>query len=433
MKTLERRKAIYLSILVVGSVFALLTYIVDQETEATLTILYITLFLILILRLYEEWHYYRSHNAPPASAIFIALLTPLALGGSYVAGIATLGPLLSDIDLRFPLIEILLSLDFIGIGDFSLFLSLFGLIFALPAFTLLIFLLRKYFSGRYPVIFIFRKRYPRETLIVYSLAMFFLLGIIWLQTRLVELSSLIFVVVVSFLLLQHYVYRFIIVPVRRGEPRTRQAAARSARANRSGSTRSVSSNRSRSSTGLSTAPTSSSRSRSLSRAPTSSSRSRSLSTAARSSSRNRDDLPINTGTASRDRRGSYSSRNAARNDIEVAPALNQQEFATSPRRIKASPEVLEKLTPIGQNLTEDNFKCIFCYQFPIESHRKVVICPHCKHPGHADEWQNWLSVSSICSRCNKPVDQSKLVRVSGKNYNKLLKMFRDNKLKVKRS
>ena len=60
---MERKNIFYLSLIIVGTVFAALTYVIDQDTEATLTILYITGAIALIVRLLVEWRYYYQHNA----------------------------------------------------------------------------------------------------------------------------------------------------------------------------------------------------------------------------------------------------------------------------------------------------------------------------------------------------------------------------------
>jgi DNA-directed RNA polymerase subunit RPC12/RpoP len=96
-----------------------------------------------------------------------------------------------------------------------------------------------------------------------------------------------------------------------------------------------------------------------------------------------------------------------------------------PRRTKRAltPALIASLTPAGQNITNDDYRCIYCYEFPTESDKQVVICPHCKHPSHADEFQKWLQVSNICSRCNKPVNNVKMIRISGSSYQKIIQMF----------
>jgi len=67
---------------------------------------------------------------------------------------------------------------------------------------------------------------------------------------------------------------------------------------------------------------------------------------------------------------------------------------------------LNRLKPRGTILYKEDFKCIFCFQLPTlpaDEKRGIIICPHCKHPAHADEFRNWLRNSRLCSRCDRPI------------------------------
>ncbi|TFG26841.1 MAG: hypothetical protein EU532_08820 [Promethearchaeota archaeon] len=67
---------------------------------------------------------------------------------------------------------------------------------------------------------------------------------------------------------------------------------------------------------------------------------------------------------------------------------------------------LKKLRPRGTVLFKEDFKCIFCFQLPKlpeDENRGIVICPHCGHPAHADEFKIWLKSSRLCSRCDRPL------------------------------
>ena len=67
---------------------------------------------------------------------------------------------------------------------------------------------------------------------------------------------------------------------------------------------------------------------------------------------------------------------------------------------------INKLTPKGTVLFKEDFKCIFCFQLPTlpaDEKRGIVICPHCRHPAHADEFRSWLKSSRLCSRCDRPI------------------------------
>jgi len=112
-------------------------------------------------------------------------------------------------------------------------------------------------------------------------------------------------------------------------------------------------------------------------------------------------------------------------NIQVAPAIS---VSHKPAQ-KLTPAIMASLRPAGHHLTEDDFRCIFCYEFPIEPTRQVVICPNCRHPSHGDEFQKWLAVSDICSRCNRSIASSKMIRLSGTNYKKIINMFKKNQLR----
>jgi hypothetical protein len=413
---LETKYIIYISIFVVGTVFAVLTLVLGENSDAALTFFYFTVSLILFIRLVEEWKYFRSHSAPLASVMFVALITPIAIGGSLLARTATLEPIITGLNLQAPLTEMLLGLEFLGIGSFSLFLNLFGLVFAFPFFVLLLLLLRKYFSGRYPVIFVFRKRFPRETLLVYTGSIFIIFGILWWQTRIVEVSALIFVITSTVLFLQYYVFRLVVVPVWRATFIERRSSLNEAV---SGINRRLNNN-----SQVTTRANRASRVRQPN--STRSSRNRGISTASRSSTHNRT-ASTTPRRATRNHTSTTNINRTARSDIAIVPGINHLEEKRISRE-RVSPSVLKRLTPVGQHLTEDDFKCILCYEFPIEKRRKVVICPHCKHPAHADEFHKWAASSQLCSRCNKQITVEKMIRISGEKYNKLLKMFKKKQL-----
>ncbi|UCE14329.1 MAG: hypothetical protein JSV04_03920, partial [Candidatus Heimdallarchaeota archaeon] len=82
---------IYLSICAIGLVFTVLTLITEQQTEVALTILYITLVIVLSIKIIDEWRYFQRFNAPIASATFILIPSLIALGGTILAQQASFG------------------------------------------------------------------------------------------------------------------------------------------------------------------------------------------------------------------------------------------------------------------------------------------------------------------------------------------------------
>ncbi|MHA2224562.1 MAG: hypothetical protein ACXAC8_05130 [Candidatus Hodarchaeales archaeon] len=376
---------VHLSILIVGFIFALLTLITDQPIEIVLTILYLTLVVLLLVKLTEEWRYYQNYNAPLASAIFLLIPSIIMLGGTFIAPIASLG---ESGSLQLSFIDIDLDANFFGLGDYSLFLNIFSSLFVLIPGILPLYLLRKYYSGRYPAVFIFRKKYTHEFVLLYNVGMILMFSMIWFQTRTIELSGLGFILISTALFIQHYVLKVALVPIRR-IPSSRSSNQRTSAIN------STSANRA------------------------------SQTTLTRPRRINNQHPRRNTSsTTSQFRNNQQVSRGRTRS-IGVVPGIE-----TSNKLIeKLSPGIISNLIPAGHHLTEDDFRCIFCYEFPTDKDIRIVICPHCRHPSHEYEMQKWKTMANICSRCNKPISDRKLVRVSGKNYTKLIDMFRNKRLK----
>ena len=81
-------------------------------------------------------------------------------------------------------------------------------------------------------------------------------------------------------------------------------------------------------------------------------------------------------------------------------------YATGNSAAKKKTYSLNKLKPKGTILFREDFKCIFCFQLPklpADEKRGIIICPHCRHPAHADEFKSWLKSSTLCSRCDRPI------------------------------
>ena len=81
-------------------------------------------------------------------------------------------------------------------------------------------------------------------------------------------------------------------------------------------------------------------------------------------------------------------------------------YTTRNSAVKKKTYNLNKLKPKGTILFKEDFKCIFCFQLPklpADAKRGIIICPHCRHPAHADEFKSWLKSSTLCSRCDRPI------------------------------
>lgn len=67
---------------------------------------------------------------------------------------------------------------------------------------------------------------------------------------------------------------------------------------------------------------------------------------------------------------------------------------------------LNRYKPIASFLSEEDFKCIFCFKLPKlpeDKGRGIILCPNCKYPAHADEFKDWSRTSNLCSRCSAPI------------------------------
>ncbi|PWI47043.1 hypothetical protein CEE45_13800 [Candidatus Heimdallarchaeota archaeon B3_Heim] len=359
---------VYISVFLTGLVFAFLSQIVNPQSSLSITLIYFTFVAILLIKLVDEWRYYRSYNAPLASAIFISIPALIAIGGSLTAFTATLDDTENILHATF--IELDLNLNLFQLDSFYLFLNLFSLIFCLPFFAILGILIRRYYSGTYPNIFIFRRRFPSESIIVLNASFLVIFTIFWLDQKTIELSSLFFLLFSILTFFQNYILKFVIIPFRRVSRTSTRDFQSQRRAVRS----------------------------------------------SRTSVETRRSTPQPSRVTQVQER---ASRSPQRSNVQVAPPIHM------PKRTKRklTPALIASLTPAGQNISKDDFRCIYCYEFPTESDKQVVICPRCKHPSHADEFQKWLLVSNICSRCNKPINNVKMIRISGPSYQKIIQMF----------
>ena len=384
---------LYISILVIGSVFAFLTMLTDSDSLVAISIFYLTILLILILRLIIEWRWYRSHNAPYASEFFLILLSIIAISSSLIANNITLSHYF-DLRIEESILSMSINLDTMSAGNYFVFLNRFGLIIVTPFMIILLLLIRKFYTGRYPVIFIKRRRVKKEYVHIYSLLIAILFTFNWIKTGIIEFNSLIFVLTITILIIQKYIIRIVIVPIQVVVPsRNRNSNIYTSRR----TTTSPSSSRTR------TRPSSQ----------------RSSSTSSTSSSRN-------TSSGVRQTTPTRTITSSSGSSAFVVPGLGNK--ATSVKRTtkKLSATSLKRIIPKGQHLSDDDFRCIFCYQFPTDT--KVVICPHCHYAAHEHEFIKWHSVSQLCSRCNKIIEDRDIMKISGRDYGRLITMFKKRKI-----
>ncbi len=103
---------------------------------------------------------------------------------------------------------------------------------------------------------------------------------------------------------------------------------------------------------------------------------------------------------------------------------------TPTKRVRTTSTInFKKFKPKTSVLTEDDFKCIFCFSTPDKSKdkgRSIIVCPTCRYPAHADEWKDWLRSSNLCSRCSTEIPASyrrNPDQISVKDYEKVIKMY----------
>jgi F0F1-type ATP synthase membrane subunit b/b' len=76
--------------------------------------------------------------------------------------------------------------------------------------------------------------------------------------------------------------------------------------------------------------------------------------------------------------------------------------SSSSSSTSAKKKELLRMRPKTGMLCQDDFKCIFCFELPSTSdgHHGIILCPNCRYPAHADEFQSWVRTSNLCSRCD---------------------------------
>ncbi len=82
--------------------------------------------------------------------------------------------------------------------------------------------------------------------------------------------------------------------------------------------------------------------------------------------------------------------------------------STSTSSTSSRKKQLLMMRPKTGQLSKDDFKCIFCFEFPTisDGHRGIVLCPNCRYPAHVDEFKNWVRTSNLCSRCDGVISSS---------------------------
>lgn len=379
----------YIVIFLIGLVFSILSLTSNFGTDTAITILFLTIAFILVIQLLAEFRYYRSYNAPLAAGIFLLIPSALAIGGSYVSRHPALSgqPFLAD-----KLFFIVLHISFSADQQLLIYVNTFSIIFGI-FYVILIILFYRYYFGIYPRLFLMRKKFYKQFAMYYNIVLMAIIGLIWISTNSIEIFELAFVVTSIILIIRTYIFKIALVPVRAVPTRNRRPTPRR-------SYTSPTFNQSNSST----------------------------------TTNNRVSQPVRTQTTIPSRI-TAPVRNTPPVQTQVRPVRNSTPSMASIDVVEGIPvnpsaktsnvsklniNNLKDMIPIAQHLTQDDFRCIFCYELPLKSTDQVVICPNCKKPAHYPEYQKWTSFSNFCSYCNQDIGNRTPKRVSGKNYKNII-------------
>ncbi|MBY9002246.1 MAG: hypothetical protein KGD64_15100 [Candidatus Heimdallarchaeota archaeon] len=341
----------YLAFGIVGLVVGILYLIIQKDISRTLTIFYITLYVVVSLRYILERRHYRKHKAILASTQFLLLPFSILLMGHYISPFAY----------TYEIFKITSSGNAI-----QMYFNLVSLSLIIPVIILTLHF-NNYYSGKWPAIAI-RRKVKKSRSIPLLIHSFFIFAILlgFLISGLTDLVSLIFVIIYLVFIFRYFIF----VGLIKSERRTVV------------SSRSTSRTPSRNTTRVSTSSTSQKPSSQITRSrqvpsPTRTRPTQSVSRARTSSAKVDSGIEITT------RKTTKSSTRKTKTTITV------RDFFPSGKASK------------------DEMKCIICFMdFEKKETRKIILCPHCKYPAHEDEFLSWYQASKFCARCNKPISTS---------------------------
>ena len=383
-------KNIYIGIFLIGLVFSVLTLASGYGMNSAITVLFLTVAFLLFIKLLIELRYYRSYKAPLASGIFLLIPSIIALGASYVSRNPAINdkPLLADM-----LVNINLKLAILFSQPIFLFANVFSLVLALPFYIFLLILLYRYYYGIYPRLFLMRKKFYKQFAMYFNIILMGIIVFEWLSTNTIEIFELCFVIISIALIIRTYVFKIVLVPVRAVPGRPRRNAQR----------RSY------------TSPTNTSPNRSTLSHPTNNPRTTNPQRNPRLTQ-----VPNRTLSQPRPTPRPVVRHNQSSGHVQVAEGIPVTQTVKQRTNKKISKDKVLDLIPPTTHLSEDDFRCIFCYELPTKSSDQVIICPNCKKPAHFPEYQKWTALSNICSYCNQDVGSRIPKRINGKIYQQII-------------
>ena len=372
-----QKRDLYLIILIFGAVFVFLALVISDSREEAVTIAFLTIFAIFLLRLADEYVYFRSSRAAYATGLFVFIPGGIAIGASMVAAIS---PWLAD-----NLLEGRVDLVIIRPGEYEFFINSFAIIFALPFYVISAYVLLHYAQRRYPTAYFFRKRLPgRFASWIYSITLISAIISCWLFYSIIELSSAMFITSLMTILLYYHIWEPFRSSIQWSSPSTR--------------------------------------SRSVLRSQVTPMRSRTVrpGTNVRTSA-----AAVSPGINLVNPSGNSTRvETVAGRRVATHPVPSRQERSLASQTQKRIN--LGEILPAGRIFSEEDFRCIFCYEFPKKSDM-VVICPYCKRPSHLEEFRMWQISSPLCSRCNQDLRRKKPMSMSGIEYHMLLKTVKEKR------
>jgi hypothetical protein len=358
----------YLAIAIIGGMVGILYLIIQRDISMTLIFFYITLYIIVSLRYLLERRHYKKHKAVTASTQFLILPFSILLMGNYISPVANF-------------VEIfIINIDSVGGETVRFYFNLVSITMIIPLIVLSV-LFNNYFSGKWPAMAVNRKIRKGKVIPFLLFTLFVLLQLLGFFINLrMDFVSLFFALVYITL----FVGYFIVSPLQKSRQPVVQRA-----------------------------PSSSPR-RTPSRASTSSSTQRS--SRASSSTRRPSRSTVSASSASRRRAATTVPRSTSAK-IDPGKDISATKKVTRSTTVRRG---TKNIFPVGK-ASKDDLKCIICYMdFKKSETRKVILCPHCKYPAHADEFFSWFQQSKLCARCNKLISskyvKSPIYRVSTKVY-----------------
>ncbi|MFX1250359.1 MAG: hypothetical protein ACFFCZ_01935 [Promethearchaeota archaeon] len=421
---------IYFLILAVGAVGAFLVYINTEQIIDAFTIFHFSVLLTAGLFLVNQYKQGASMSDPK----FCILPFYLGLFSSIIAGQTTFYG------------EIIAAFIFMGV---EFFLNSFSVVFAAPFFAFVLIQLYRHYKQVYPSIKIIGKLInPKEMALIYSLL--FLISIIVAAsfTRRLELSTVIFLIVDGALFLNFYIFagktygqtrstrtiRTQPQPRRSRSSSTQRSRTTPNRPTRRVTTTSPPSRRfTRDSDSARVRVTPNSPNERVRRTNRTRARQQSLNPQTQSQPRVYSSHSIRQERKKRQAGvrvipGTGTTRNKTRKRSTTTQPRARRPKArvtTLDRKTRRERQNLRKYYPKGKHVTPEDFKCIFCYEFPLGE--EILLCPHCGRPAHRSEFEMWHTNSNLCSRCSQPISIHRMIRISDAEYAKVLKSFRNKR------